>query len=292
MPEGCYLVLDDPDGIATAANNAWSACEQIAQRQKKRRAETEPLPAQCVLREPEVVLRQLERMPRVVNRALGGRSEDVVDFGGQSGRHYEGHVQLLKEDLRKHWLDAYEVVVLCESEGQKARLEEILEESADIASLYVGTLQSGFTYRPGKVFLINDHEIYSRVHRRRRYRRFQDAQPIKTISALQRGDFVVHVDHGIGRFDGVERIEIGRMSSDCLTIGYRDGGSGFCAGGSDESGAKIFRTRWHSTRIEQIGHRGMGAAKGKDAQSHIQNGGRTRVIIRRTQGATGHGIFA
>ena len=223
VPEGCWIVLDDPDGIATAADNAWRACEQIAQRKKKRRAETEPLPTHCVLRKPEAVLQQLEHRPRVLNRALGGASEKVVDFGGQGGRHYEGHVQLLKEDLHKHWLNAYEVVILCESEGQKARLEEILEEITDVVSLYVGTLQSGFTYRPGKVLLINDHEIYSRVHRRRRYRRFQDAQPIKTVAALQRGDFVVHVDHGVGRFDGVERIEIGRMSSDCLTIGYRDG---------------------------------------------------------------------
>ena len=101
VPEGCYLVLDDPDGIAAAADNAWSACVQIAQRQKKRRSETEPLPAQCVLRQPETVLRQLEHMPRVLNRALGCRSEDVVDFGGQSGRHYEGHVATVKRGFAK-----------------------------------------------------------------------------------------------------------------------------------------------------------------------------------------------
>ncbi len=223
VPEGCWIVLDDPDGIADAADNAWRACEEIARRKKKRRSETEPLPTRCVLREPKTVLHQLEQMPRVLNRALGGASEDVVDLGGQGGQHYEGHVQVLKEDLRKHWLDAYEVVILCESVGQQARLEEILEESANVVSIYVGVLQSGFVYHPGKVFLVNDHEIYSRVHRRRRYRRFQDASPIKTVAALQRGDFVVHVDHGIGRFEGVERIEIGRLSSDCLTIGYRGG---------------------------------------------------------------------
>lgn len=223
VPEGCWVVLDDPDGIAGAADKAWAACEQLAQRKKKRRSETEPLPARYVLRKPKAVLRQLERMPRVLNRALGGAAEDAVDFGGQSGPHYEGHVSVLKEDLRKYWLDAYEVVILCESAGQQARLEEILEDSADVVSLYVGALQAGFAYGPGKVFLVNDHEIYSRVRRRRRYRRFQDASPIKTVAALQRGDFVVHVDHGIGRFEGVERIEMGRLSSDCLALGYRDG---------------------------------------------------------------------
>ena len=223
VPEGCWIVLDDPDGIAAAADDAWAACEQIAQRKKKRRGETEPLPTRCVLREPKDVLHRLEQMPRVLNRALGGVSEDAVDLGGQSGQHYEGHVPVLKEDVRKYWMDGYEVVILCESVGQQARLEEILEDSADVVSIYVGVLQSGFAYRPGKVFLVNDHEIYSRVRRRRRYRRFQDASPIKTVAALQRGDFVVHVDHGIGRFEGVERIEIGRLASDCLALGYRNG---------------------------------------------------------------------
>ena len=223
VPEGCWIVLDDPDGIAVAADDAWAACEQIAQRKKKRRGETEPLPTRCVLREPKDVLHRLEQMPRVLNRALGGVSEDAVDLGGQSGQHYEGHVPVLKEDVRKYWMDGYEVVILCESVGQQARLEEILEDSADVVSIYVGVLQSGFAYRPGKVFLVNDHEIYSRVRRRRRYRRFQDASPIKTVAALQRGDFVVHVDHGIGRFEGVERIEMGRLASDCLALGYRNG---------------------------------------------------------------------
>ena len=223
VPEGCWIVLDDPDGIAAAADDAWAACEQIAQRKKKRRGETEPLPTRCVLREPKDVLHRLEQMPRVLNRALGGVSEDAVDLGGQSGQHYEGHVPVLKEDVRKYWMDGYEVVILCESVGQQARLEEILEDSADVVSIYVGVLQSGFAYRPGKVFLVNDHEIYSRVRRRRRYRRFQDASPIKTVAALQRGDFVVHVDHGIGRFEGVERIEMGRLASDCLALGYRNG---------------------------------------------------------------------
>ena len=195
--------------------------------------------------------------------------------------------RLLKEDLRKHWLDAYEVVILCESEGQKARLEEILEESADIVSLYVGTLQSGFTYRPGKVFLINDHEIYSRV------------PPQTAVSPLSRR--TAHQDRdrtSARRFCRTRRSRnrtvrrrranrnrphVQRLSHHWISR-WR---SGFCASGSNESGAKIFGTRWHSTRIEQIGHSNLGAAKGKDAQSHIQNGGGTRVIIRRTQGATG-----
>lgn len=223
VPEGCLVVLDDPDGIATAAEETWKACEKAAQRKEPRRNEPEPLPTCAVLQQPDIVLEKLETHRCVLNRALGGISENAVDLGGITGRHYEGHLDVLREDLRKYWMQDYEVVVLCESQGQQARLEEILEAESDVVSIYVGPIHSGFVCAQGKVFVVNDHEIFSRVHRRRRYRRFRDAAPIQTITALQRGDFVVHVDHGIGRFEGIERIEMGRFASDCLVLTYREG---------------------------------------------------------------------
>jgi len=223
VKDGCLLVLDDPDGIAGAAGEAWKACEKASNRKEHRRNEPEPLPPAGVLKFPDTMLEQLETKRRVLNRALGGVSEGAVDLGGVTGRHYEGHLDVLREDLRKYWMQDYEVVVLCESQGQQARLEEILESESDVVSIYVGPLQSGFVCAQSKVFVVNDHEVFSRVHRRRRYRRFKDAAPIQAVTALQRGDFVVHVDHGIGRFEGIERIEMGRFASDCLTLSYREG---------------------------------------------------------------------
>lgn len=223
IPKTCLVVLDDPDGVAGAAEEAWKECEKAGERKEHRRNEPEPLPTNGVLREPDAVLEQLETMRCVFNRALGGASENAIELGGMSGRHYEGHLDVLREDLRKYWMLNYEVVVLCESQGQQARLEEILEAESDVVSIYVGPLQSGFVCGPSKVFVVNDHEIFSRVNRRRRYRRFKDAAPIQAITALQRGDFVVHVDHGIGRFEGIERIEMGRFASDCLVLSYRGG---------------------------------------------------------------------
>jgi transcription-repair coupling factor (superfamily II helicase) len=223
LPKGCLVVLDDPDGISGAADDAWDACKRAEERKEHRRNDPEPLPTKAVLHEPELILEKLSSMRRVLNRALGGASEGAVELGGMEGRHYEGHLDVLREDLRKYWMMQYEVVVLCESQGQQARLEEILDSEKDVVSIYVGPLHGGFVSKPSKVFVVNDHEIFSRVSRRRRYRRFKDATPIQTIAALQRGDFVVHVDYGIGRFEGVERVEMGRFASDCLVMSYRDG---------------------------------------------------------------------
>ena len=67
-----------------------------------------------------------------------------------------------------------------------------------------------------------DHEIFNRYRRRVRYRKFKDGIPIPDFRALTIGDYVVHVDYGIGRFTGMKRVQIGGAETDCLVIKYRD----------------------------------------------------------------------
>lgn len=220
-----YLVVDDPAAVETAAADAWARVEVAARRQKKRRGEPEPLPAGSVASHPELILNRVAGMRRVLNWPLGGPSEDGVHFSGIGGRRYEGHLETLKEDLRRHWQADYEVVLLCESQGQKARFEELLEEEESLITIHVGTLHSGFTYTSptARVAVLNDHEIYTLARRRRRYRRFKDATPIRSISSLRAGDFVVHVDHGIGRYEGIEHLKVDGVRQDCLAMHYRGG---------------------------------------------------------------------
>ena len=72
-----------------------------------------------------------------------------------------------------------------------------------------------------KVAILNDHEIFSRNKSRHRYRRFKAAKPISSFDALGRGDFVVHVDHGIGRYLGLRRLTISNRDHDCLEVSYQ-----------------------------------------------------------------------
>ncbi len=222
VSEGC-VVVDDPEGVAEAAHELWEKLVLAAERQKPRRGEPEPLPAAGVLRSAGAVLDRLGEMRRVLNRTLGGSGEAGVDFKGTGGRRYEGHLEVFQEDLRGFWQEDDEVVLLCESQGQQARFEDLLGEAANLVSIFVGTLQGGFRYAPGRVVVVNDHEIYSRYRRRRRYRRFQEGTPIRTVSALQRGNFVVHMDYGIGQFEGIEHLKVDGVSRDCLKLSYREG---------------------------------------------------------------------
>ena len=222
LSEDGLVFVEDPPAFETALEEATERIEKAATRQKPRREEPEPLPASEVAVTVGAVERHLATRARVDNEALGATS-DSLDFGGITGRNYEGHLPVLEEDLTRLWRDGYDLVLLCESQGQKARMEDLLAESAASLSIDIGSLHSGFIFPAGKVAVTNDHEVYSRHRRQRRYRRFSEGAPIKSVTALQKGDFVVHVDHGIGRYAGLDRLSVDGISRDCLTLSYREG---------------------------------------------------------------------
>ena len=98
-------------------------------------------------------------------------------------------------------------VILCDNEGQRERLEELLDPSPAHATLVVGALDGGFVL-PG-LRVLTDHEIFRRARRLRRPRRYREATATAATRALRGGDFVVHLEHGIGIYRGIQTIAVG-----------------------------------------------------------------------------------
>ena len=216
-----YVYVDDPATVERTGEETTERILKTFERQRQQRGEPELLPPVHLCDNPKRALARIAAHSQIANYALG-QHEGSIDFKGTTGRKYEGHLPVLEEDLTKLWRQNYALVLLCESSGQKARMEELLENCPAVLSVEVGTLESGFLYPEGKVAVFNDHEIYSRNRRQRRYRRFKEGSPIKTLTALNKGDFVVHVDHGIGKYTGLERLSVDGISRDCLTLMYRE----------------------------------------------------------------------
>jgi transcription-repair coupling factor (superfamily II helicase) len=221
VQEKSYLFVDDPAGIEQLGEETVEKLQDTFDKQKPRRGEPEMLSPEHVCDDPENTMERVSGLSRIENHALGKR-DGSIDFKGISGRKYEGHLPVLQEDLTRFWRDSYDQVLLCESPGQKARMEELLVDSSAALSIEVGTLQGGFVFPEGRVAVFNDHEIYSRHRRQRRYRRIKEGSPVKNIAALNKGDFVVHVDHGIGKYLGLKRLAVDGIARDCLTLSYRE----------------------------------------------------------------------
>ena len=132
-------------------------------------------------------------------------------------------------DQLKQWdLDRYTVYLLCNNPGERQRLLELLEEHGyrpgrDAFSLHVeiGRMRAGFASEHDKLAVLSEREMFGRRYVRRTRRRFEAGAAITQFSDLKSGDYVVHAEHGIGRYLGLRRFE--GKAGDFLTIQYSAG---------------------------------------------------------------------
>ncbi|WP_411280273.1 transcription-repair coupling factor [Gemmatimonas sp.] len=125
--------------------------------------------------------------------------------------------------LRKLQRDGLHTLILCDNAGQVERLDELLGEDGPLsASLAIGVLGGGFII-PNVVRVLTDHEIFRRDRRLRRTRKYSTGAPLDTIGALKPGDYVVHLEHGIGIYRGIEKIFVRESTIEAAVIEYEGG---------------------------------------------------------------------
>ena len=145
--------------------------------------------------------------------------------------------------LRRLVRDGTPTIILCDNEGQAERLDELLNEdtfSPSPAALVIGVLDGGFII-PGigsgepvdsrfpipdsrlGLRVLTDHEIFRRERRLRRARRYTTGATLEAITALKSGDFVVHLEHGVGIYRGLQTIFVGESTVEVAVIEYEGG---------------------------------------------------------------------
>ncbi len=115
-------------------------------------------------------------------------------------------------------------LILCDNEGQRERLDELLEDGGfrpTGTSLVVGALDGGFVMPTLRV--LTDHEIFRRARRLRRSRRYRQAAPSTVTGALTLGDYVVHLEHGIGVYRGIQTLTIDGGTIEVAILEYEGG---------------------------------------------------------------------
>ncbi len=185
---------------------------------------TVPEPGSLFL-SPDEVARILARLPHLGLRAEAGEAP-VLETGAPPV--IDRDMSRLEAYLREGAARGHETLLLCDNDGQMQRLEEILGGERRIppgTRLGVGALAEGFelTAASPVVRVLNDHEIFRRTRRIRRTRHFRGAVALESLAQLKPGDFVVHMDHGVGQFKGLERIEVAGEEIEALAIEYAGG---------------------------------------------------------------------
>ncbi|MCC6475953.1 transcription-repair coupling factor, partial [bacterium] len=176
--------------------------------------------------EPEIIYGAAQKFSQVYLQTTPSPVSVTVDFAGTPQERFASNLPLLAERVREYASNGYETILLCDNQLSADRLGQVLVErgcSEDCFSAREGGLRHGFMLPEGKLVVLVDHDIFGRKRRRRQFLKFKNAVPLHDIDALRVGDFVVHVDHGIGRYLGLVKIAVGGMQREVLKIEYRDG---------------------------------------------------------------------
>lgn len=187
---------------------------------------------QAPLCEPESLLVPLDRLIGKLGRrslvATGlvpsGRVEGLsrVEITSRLQESFGSDMNLLRARLSQQARDS-RVFIMCDNRGQASRLTELLGDSAMDVAIELGSLEKGFSIPDSRLVVYTDHDIFDRYRRRRRAK-FRGGAPISSFEALEHGDYVVHVAHGIGCYVGVERVEADGRQVDCVVVEYAEGG--------------------------------------------------------------------
>lgn len=182
--------------------------------------------------EPESLLVPFERLVgKLGRRALvatglvpSGRLDGVkrTELPSRLQESFGSDMDLLRRRLGQLSRDN-RVFVMCDNKGQASRLTELLGEAATDVAIDLGSLEKGFSIPDARLVVYTDHDIFDRYRRRRRPK-FRGGAPISSFEALEQGDYVVHVGHGIGRYVGVERVDADDRKVDCVVVEYAEGG--------------------------------------------------------------------
>ena len=156
---------------------------------------------------------------------------DIIDLAYYSSEEY------LAKEIREKLTDNYKVIISLNTQKQKDYVEKVLFDNYFYDDIYYGVKEGkifidvnkyhlkGLEDRKNKIFLLTPRELFTEEERKKRRVKFKytNSEKIRNYQELNVGDYIVHVSHGIGLYEGIENVEVGGVYKDFLKIVY-DGG--------------------------------------------------------------------
>ncbi len=164
--------------------------------------------------------------------------KELISFTTKGTASYNGKVELLVDDLKYFKGHDYKIIIMSGTKERGKRLSDRLFEN-NLENVYVesldrelnsgeiviteGSLQGGFEYPDEKIVFINDTDIFGAGKKLGKKSKKRRGKKSISFTDLKIGDYVVHENHGIGKYEGVEQLDIQGIKKDYLNIRYKDG---------------------------------------------------------------------
>ncbi|MBO8170057.1 MAG: transcription-repair coupling factor [Thermoanaerobacteraceae bacterium] len=164
---------------------------------------------------------------------LGIQPQQVVNFETRTVQSFLGKMDLLAQELRQWLKKKYRLLLLTADQDRAKRLQLHLWDSgvevhvsdgvqeeprAGVGVIVWPSLHQGFQLAGEKLVVVTDHELYGQKRQGRKT--FKQDKKLDVFRDLKVGDYIVHINHGVGRYLGIERLEVGGVYKDYLHIQY------------------------------------------------------------------------
>lgn len=168
------------------------------------------------------------------------KADRKFDIGAKSVASYNNSFEALVKDLKRYKKNGYRILLLSGSRTRAKRLAEDLREEeltgfysedpfreiqpGEIMTYY-GRVMKGFEYPLIKFVVISESDIFGVEKKKKRKKKKYEGQKINDFADLKVGDYVVHENHGLGIYKGIEKVQVERVVKDYIKIEYREGGN-------------------------------------------------------------------
>ena len=157
---------------------------------------------------------------------INEETKNAIEYKSSPQPKFNKNLPLLADDIAKLEIDNYNIFISFQSEEQVKRLNTYFESTNKTPSYkpIISKISEGFVDHENKRVVYTDHEIFNRYfkHLNEPVVVKKQKNPIKEKSELAVGDYIVHIDYGIGRFVGLEKIDINGVEHEALRLVYKN----------------------------------------------------------------------
>ena len=228
-----------PSDSLIIIKNAYSCLDKTETFYQKAQNQFDKLSKTIKHREPHELFLSSEEFSRCFQKFRtidfsNSPSSKIIQLSQTPQPSFHKNFELLIEDLITKKEQGYEVWISFSSEKQKDRLTEIIETLTTehqqdavnhLFSAFQSELHEGFVDNHYKIAVYTDHQIFDRYQRFKTKDSFAKSEhlTLKDLMQLQVGDYITHIDHGIGKFMGLVKVNNDGKTQECFKLSYKNG---------------------------------------------------------------------
>ncbi len=228
LPAQACLWVKDHQQIIDVAQDCFQKAQQVYDSTLAASAGT------SVISSPNLLFETASSIENEINKfhqvefgnRYHGSAQRTLEFAGEPQPSFQKNFDLMVSEFQKYQTQHYQCYLLADSSIQQQRLRAIFEEldpQLEFEELPL-TLRGGYVDHHLRHVCYTDHQLFERFHRYHTKTKYtkSKALTLKELRTLQPGDYVVHIDYGVGRFAGMEKVQVNDKEQEALRLVYRD----------------------------------------------------------------------